>query len=25
VLPAEGILDVQLGDENFAWPLEPLS
>ena len=25
VLPAEGILDIQLGDEHFAWPLEPLS
>jgi len=25
VLPAEGILDVQLGEENFAWPFEPLS
>jgi hypothetical protein len=25
VLPAEGILDVQLGEDNFAWPLEPLS
>jgi alpha-amylase/alpha-mannosidase (GH57 family) len=25
VLPAEGILDVQLGEENFAWPVEPLS
>src|SRR5262249_24395628 len=25
VLPAEGILDVPLGEENFAWPLEPLS
>jgi hypothetical protein len=25
VLPAEGILDVPLGEENFAWPLEPLA
>ncbi len=25
VLPAEGVLDVALGQENFAWPLEPLS
>jgi hypothetical protein len=25
VLPAEGVLDVQLGEENFAWPIEPLS
>jgi hypothetical protein len=25
VLPAEGILDVQLGEDNFAWPAEPLS
>jgi alpha-amylase/alpha-mannosidase (GH57 family) len=25
VLPAEGILDLQLGEDNFAWPLEPLS
>jgi len=25
VVPAEGILDVPLGEENFAWPLEPLS
>jgi alpha-amylase/alpha-mannosidase (GH57 family) len=25
VLPAEGILDVQLGEDNFAWPLLPLS
>jgi alpha-amylase/alpha-mannosidase (GH57 family) len=25
VLPAEGILDVPLGEDNFAWPLEPLS
>src|SRR5579862_1885541 len=25
VLPSEGILDVPLGEENFAWPLEPLS
>src|SRR6516164_1850950 len=25
VLPAEGILDIQLGEDNFAWPLEPLS
>src|SRR5262249_20138468 len=25
VLPAEGILDVSLGGDNFAWPLEPLS
>jgi alpha-amylase/alpha-mannosidase (GH57 family) len=24
VLPAEGALDVPLGEENFAWPLEPL-
>jgi hypothetical protein len=24
VLPAEGVLDVQLGEENFAWPVEPL-
>jgi len=22
VLPAEGFLDVQLGEENFAWPPE---
>jgi alpha-amylase/alpha-mannosidase (GH57 family) len=25
VLPAEGVLDVPLGEENFAWPLEPLA
>jgi alpha-amylase/alpha-mannosidase (GH57 family) len=25
VLPAEGILDVQLGEDNFAWPAVPLS
>jgi alpha-amylase/alpha-mannosidase (GH57 family) len=25
VLPAEGILDVPLGEDNFAWPLELLS
>ncbi len=25
VLPAEGVLDVPLGEENFAWPLEPLT
>jgi hypothetical protein len=25
VLPAEGVLDVPLGEDNFAWPLEPLS
>ena len=25
VLPAEGILDVQLGEENFAWPVEPFA
>ena len=24
VLPAEGVLDVPLGEENFAWPLELL-
>jgi hypothetical protein len=24
VLPAEGVLDVSLGEENFAWPLELL-
>jgi alpha-amylase/alpha-mannosidase (GH57 family) len=24
VLPAEGILDVQLGEDNFAWPAVPL-
>jgi len=24
VLPAEGVLDIQLGEENFAWPVEPL-
>jgi hypothetical protein len=24
VLPAEGVLDVPLGEEHFAWPLEPL-
>jgi len=23
VLPAEGVLDVPLGEESFAWPLEP--
>jgi hypothetical protein len=22
VLPAEGYLDVNLGEENFAWPVE---
>jgi len=22
VLPAEGYLDVQLGEESFAWPIE---
>jgi len=22
VLPAEGLLDVQLGEDNFAWPTE---
>jgi len=25
VLPAEGYLDVQLGEENFAWPIEPVA
>ena len=25
VLPAEGILDIPLGEESLAWPLEPLS
>jgi hypothetical protein len=25
VLPAEGVLDVQLGEDNFAWPIEPLT
>jgi len=25
VLPAEGILEIPLGEDNFAWPLEPLS
>jgi hypothetical protein len=25
VLPAEGVLDVQLGEENFAWPIVPLT
>jgi len=25
VLPAEGILDIPLGEDGFAWPLEPLS
>ena len=25
VLPAEGVLDVPLGEENFAWPLEFLA
>jgi alpha-amylase/alpha-mannosidase (GH57 family) len=25
VLPAEGILDIQLGEEHFGWPLEPFS
>jgi truncated hemoglobin YjbI len=25
VLPAEGVLDVPLGEEHFAWPLEPLA
>ena len=24
VLPAEGYLDVHLGEENFAWPIEPV-
>jgi alpha-amylase/alpha-mannosidase (GH57 family) len=24
VLPAEGVLDVQLGEENFAWPVETI-
>ncbi len=24
VLPAEGVLEVQLGEEHFAWPIEPL-
>ena len=24
VLPAEGVLEVQLGEENFAWAIEPL-
>jgi hypothetical protein len=23
VLPAEGYLDIPLGEENFAWPIEP--
>jgi len=23
VLPAEGFLDVNLGEENSAWPVEP--
>jgi hypothetical protein len=23
VLPAEGYLDVHLGEENSAWPIEP--
>ena len=22
VLPAEGLLDIQLGEDNFAWPPE---
>ena len=25
VLPAEGVLDIALGEDHFAWPLEPLS
>jgi alpha-amylase/alpha-mannosidase (GH57 family) len=25
VLPAEGVLEVQLGEENFAWPIEPIA
>jgi alpha-amylase/alpha-mannosidase (GH57 family) len=25
VLPAEGVLDVPLGEEHFAWPIEPLA
>ena len=25
VLPAEGVLEVQLGEENFAWPIESLA
>ncbi len=25
VLPAEGFLDISLGEENFAWPLVPAS
>jgi len=25
VLPAEGVLDMQLGEENFAWAIEPLT
>jgi alpha-amylase/alpha-mannosidase (GH57 family) len=25
VLPAEGVLEIQLGEENFAWPIEPLA
>lgn len=25
VLPAEGILEIQLGEENFGWPIEPLT
>jgi hypothetical protein len=25
VLPAEGVLDVQLGEDNFAWPIESLT
>jgi alpha-amylase/alpha-mannosidase (GH57 family) len=25
VLPAEGILQVALGEEHFAWPIEPLA
>ncbi len=25
VLPAEGALDIALGEENFAWPIEPLA
>jgi alpha-amylase/alpha-mannosidase (GH57 family) len=24
VLPAEGVLDVQLGEDNFAWPIETI-
>jgi len=23
VLPAEGMLNISLGDENFAWPISP--